>query len=200
LVAPWARAVARRSARGIELLRSATVTETTSELVYSPEHQRVIGRIVIGCSRIEAVAANIAARLRGDDADTLSKLGRMMPKQVREDCRKLVSARIEGQLRTQLLDWLDRADAEAAQRNEIAHAIWLRVDKPKPGTVAYAHFGPQAADRGYATVEQVELTALDRIGMEMESVADIGGLYLLAAVEDYLAGTYVEPSLPPTRG
>jgi hypothetical protein len=40
-----------------------------------------------------------------------------------------------------------------------------------------------------------QLSALDRMGMEMESVAQIGH-YLLLTVEDYLAGSYVEPSGP----
>jgi len=167
----------------------------TNDLPYSPDHQRVVGRIAIGCSRIDAAAANIAARLRDDDAETLKRLGRMSPQRVRVECRKLVDRRIRGRLHRDVMDWLDRADAEATRRNEIVHAIWLRVDKPEAGAVAYAHFGPKAAAQGYATVEQVQLSALDRMGMEMESVAHVGR-YLLLNVEDYLAGSYVEPPGP----
>jgi hypothetical protein len=164
----------------------------TAELLYSPEHQRTVGRVVIGCARIDAVAANIAARLLGDDAETLHRLGRMSPKQVRGECRKLVNRRLRNRLHRDVTYWLDRADAEADRRNEIVHATWLQVDKPEPGAVAYAHFGPKAAEKGHATVEQVQLSALDRMGMEMESAA-LGGLFLLGNVEDFLAGTYIEP-------
>jgi hypothetical protein len=164
-------------------------------LLYGPDHQRVVGRIAIGCSRIDAVAANIAARLRGDDAETLHRLGPMPPRQVRAECRKLVDRQIQGRLHREVMDWLDRADAEAERRHKIVHATWLRVDKPEAGAVAYAHFGPKAARQGHATVEQVQISALDRMGMEMESVAH-GGHYLLLNVEDYLAGSYVEPPGP----
>jgi hypothetical protein len=120
------------------------------------------------------VAANIAARLRGDDAETLHRLGAMPPRQVRAECRKLVDRRIRGRLHRDVTDWLDRADAEAERRHEIVHAIWLRVDKPEAGAVACAHFGPKAARQGHATV----------------------GHYLLLNVEDWVVGSYVEPPGP----
>jgi hypothetical protein len=85
----------------------------TADLLYGPDHQRVVGRIVIGCSRIDAVAANIAARLRGDNAEALHRLGPRPPRQVRAECRKLVDRQIRGRLHRDVMDWLDRADGEA---------------------------------------------------------------------------------------
>jgi hypothetical protein len=78
------------------------------------------------------------------------------------------------------------------------HATWLRVDKPEPGAVAFAHYGPKAAADGYALVEQVPISDLDHRGMVMESVAFFG-LVVLANVEAYLDGSYVEPPGPPQR-
>lgn len=52
--------------------------------------------------------------------------------------------------------------------------------------------------RSQALVEQVPSIDLDNMGIEMESVAYFG-LVMLANVEDYLAGTYVEPPIPSRR-
>lgn len=167
------------------------------EPLHSPEHQQAVGRIVIAGSGIEGAVSTIAARLMPDPDDALRRLGRESPKAVRDECRKLARRRLDGRLREEVLAWLDRADLEAQKRHQIVHATWLRVDKPKPGTVAFTHYGPKAATDGYALLEQVPVSSLDDTGRVMESVAFFG-LVMLANVEDYLAGTYVEP--PGPRG
>jgi hypothetical protein len=168
------------------------------EPLHSPEHQRAVGRVVIAGSGIEGAAANITARLMPNRDDALRRLGRESPKAVRDECRKLVHRRLDGRLREEALAWLDRADTEAEKRHHIVHATWLRVDKPEPGAVAFAHYGPKAAADGYALVEQVPISDLDHMGMVMESVAFFG-LVVLANVEAYLDGSYVEPPGPPQR-
>jgi len=170
----------------------------TPEPLHSPEHQRAVGRIVIAGSGIEGAVANVAARLLGNDDQALRRLGRMSPKQVRDECGKLVTRQLAGRVRDEVLAWLDRADSEADKRHRIVHATWLRVDKPEPGAVAFVHYGPRAAAAGYALIEQVPIADLDGMGMVMESVAFFG-LVMVANVEAYLDGSYVEPPGPPPR-
>jgi hypothetical protein len=154
-----------------------------------------VGRIVIAGSGIEGAVSTIAARLMPNPDDALRRLGRESPKAVPDECRKLGRRKLDGRLREEVLAWLDRADLEAQKRHRIVHATWLRVDKPKPGAVAFAHYGPKAAENGYALLEPIPIANLDDMGMVMESVAFFG-LVMLADVEDYLAGTYVEPPGP----
>lgn len=159
------------------------------EPLHSPGHQRAVGRIVIAGSGIEGAATVITARLMTNPDDALRRLSRKSPKAVRDEGRKLARGRLDGRVREEVLAWLDRADVEAKKRHRIVHATWLRVDKPKPGAVAFAHYGPTAAAAGYALIEQIPIADLDHIGMVMESVAFFG-LLMVANVEDYLAGTY----------
>ena len=163
-------------------------------LMHSPEHQRAVGRVVIAGSGIESVVANIAARLLPDPAKGIEQFAGRPFKQVRDECRKLARQRLPAQrsdnipaagLQGNVLGWLDRAQQEANRRNPIVHATWLRVDKPLPGTVAYAHFGADSRASGSALVEQVSIVDLDQMAMEMESVLFVG-LSLLSTVDDFL--------------
>jgi hypothetical protein len=65
----------------------------------------------------------------------------------------------------------------------------------RSSSAAFTHYGPKAAENGYALLEPIPIANLDDMGMVMESVAFFG-LVMLADVEDYLAGTYVEPPGP----
>jgi hypothetical protein len=163
-------------------------------LVNSPEHQRAVGRVVIAGSGIESVVANIAARLLPDPARGIEQFAGRPFSQVLEKCRKLARQRLPAErsdnipaasLQSHVLDWLDRAKQEANRRNPIVHATWLRVDKPLPGTVAYAHFGEDSRASGSALVQQVAIVDLDQMAMEMESVLFFG-LLLLGTVDDFL--------------
>jgi hypothetical protein len=162
------------------------------EPLHSPEHQQAVGGIVIAGSGIEGAVSTIAARLMPNQNDALRRLSGKPSQAVRDECRKLARRRLDGRLREEVLAWLDRADLEAEKRNAIVHATWFRVDKPEPAAVAFAHYGREAGTAGYALIEQLPIANLDEMGMVMESVASVG-LVILAKVEDYLAGTYVEP-------
>jgi hypothetical protein len=162
-------------------------------LIHSPEHHRAVGRVVIAGSGIESVVANIAARLLLDPAKGIEQFAGRPFKQVLDECRKLARRRLPAErsdiraasLQSNVLGWLDRAEQEANRRNPIVHATWLKVDKPLPGTVAYAHFGVDSRASGSALVQQVSIVELDQMAMGMESVLFIG-LLPLGRVDDFL--------------
>jgi hypothetical protein len=169
-------------------------------LLYSPEHQQAIGRIVLAASGMEATVATILARLWDPPESAIRDLAGLPSGRQRELLRGRVEQKLPRRLREEVLAWVERVGQEAHQRNRIVHATWYRVDKPSPESVAFAHYGREAATAGYATVVQITLTDLHQIGVMIDSVA-FAGLLLLGKVEDYLAG--VLPALlndgPPRR-
>jgi hypothetical protein len=156
-------------------------------LLYGPEHQRAVGRVVLAASSMEAAVATILARLWDPPEQAIREVSGKPAKWQREKLRRQVERKLPGLLRDELLGWVGHVDQEAQRRNRIVHATWYRVDKPEPGSVAFAHYGKQAAQDAYAVVEQVPLSDLQNMAMVIDSVALIG-LLLLGKVENYLAG------------
>jgi hypothetical protein len=162
--------------------------------LHSPEHRQAVGRVIIAGSGVESTVAAIAAQLLPDPSLATRVLPGMASEALRTRCRDLVAQRVPEtlRLREELLAWLDRVDWEIEQRNRVVHATWLRVDKPEPGSVAFAHYGKHVRATGHVLVEQVPIPDLDRVGEVMESVLTIG-LVLLGKVEDFVDGSYTEP-------
>jgi hypothetical protein len=155
-------------------------------LLYSPEHQQAVGRVVIAASAMETAVSTILARLWDPPEQAIREVAGRPAGWQRDKLRDHVERKLPGRLQDELLAWVNRVEQEAQQRNRIVHATWYRVDKPAPGSVAFAHYGKQAAQNGYAVVEQVSLPDLHSLGMVIDSVAAIG-LVLLGKVESYLA-------------
>lgn len=156
-------------------------------LLYSPEHQQAVGRVVLAASGMEAAVVTILARLWEPPERAIRDLAGKLAGEHRKLLKERAERKLQGRLQREVLGWLDRVHVEAERRNRLVHATWYRVDKPEPGSVAFAHYGREAADAGYAKVEQVALTDLQRMGMVIDSVAG-SGLFLLGKVEDFLAG------------
>jgi hypothetical protein len=156
-------------------------------LLYGPEHQQAVGRIVLAASGMEAALATILARLWDPPEQAIRKIAGRPAQWQRDNLRDQVERKLPGLLRDELLGWVERVEQEAQRRNRIVHATWYRVDKPEPGSVAFAHYGKEAAQAGCTVVEQVSLPDLQSMGMVIDSVA-LMGLILLGKVEGYLAG------------
>jgi hypothetical protein len=156
-------------------------------LLHGPEPQQAIGRVVLAASGIEAAVATILACLWDPPEEAIRKVAGRPASWQRDELRRQVERKLRGRLRDELLAWADRVEEEARRRNRIVHATWYRVDKPEPGSVAFVHYGKEAAWAGYAVVEQVSVADLQAMGMVIDSVA-MTGLILLAKVESYLAG------------
>lgn len=156
-------------------------------LLYSPDHQQAVGRVVLAASGMDATVATILARLWDPPEQAIQALAGKPSGEHRRLLEEHTERKLEGRLQREVLGWLQRVRQEAERRNRIVHATWFRVDKPQPGSVAFAHYGRQAADEGYAKLELVALADLQKMGMVIDSVA-FGGLILLGKVEDFLAG------------
>jgi hypothetical protein len=173
-------------------------------LLYSPEHQQAIGRVVLAASGMEAAVATILARLWDPPEQAIRKVAGRPARWQLDELRRHVKWMLPGLLRDEILAWMERVEQEAWRRNRIVHATWYRVDKPEPGSVAFAHYGKQAARDGHAVLEQVSLSDLQVMGMVIDSVAATG-LILLGKVESYLAGDlpalFIDgPPPPPPSG
>jgi hypothetical protein len=156
-------------------------------LLHGPEHQQAIGRVVLAASGMEAAVATILARLWDPAEEAIRNVAGRPASWQRDELRRQVERKLPGLLRDELLAWADRVEEEARRRNRVVHATWYRVDEPEPGSVAFVHYGKDAARAGYAVVEQVSVEDLQTMGIVIDSVATTG-LILLAKVESYLAG------------